>query len=449
MTADSATMQIIEAALIESGADQSEVVVISERTRLTRFASSAIHQNLSEKKHRVTVRAVVGKRVGCATTNRLTADSIRSTAQKAAQLARLAEENPDFVSLPSPVPIPAARTHFEPTARCRPEDRAQAVKTIAAIAAESGCTASGSFLVTEVEVAVANSLGVRAHQSLTESALTVIASESGPGLSGYETATGYAHWAGRDLSALDVETIARKAVGKCVAGRKPIAVQPGDYAAILEPPAVAALLMFLCWIGFGATAVQEGRSFLCGRMGERVMHDSISIWDDGLDARGLVMPFDFEGVAKQRVDLIERGVAKGIVYDSYTAHKEGKKSTGHAFPAPNPYGPGPSNLVMATGSHSLQEMIATTERGLLVTRFHYVNVVHPKRTILTGMTRDGTFLVEAGKITRAVRNLRFTQNVVETLGEVDAVGSDAALHQAEGCYCPALKLPRFAFTSAA
>lgn len=447
MPAEGAMLELMENGLKESGAGQTEVVVIGERTRLTRFANSAIHQNLSEKTHRVTVRAVVGKRIGCATTNRLTADSVSATAHRAAELARLAEENPDFASLPSPGPIAAAQTYFEQTAQSAPEERAQAVKKIAAIAAHAGCRASGSLMVTEMEIAVANSLGVRAHQSLTESALTVIASESASGLSGYETATGYANWMGRDLAALDIESLARGAVEKCSAARSPIAIQPGDYAVILEPSAVATLLGFLGWIGFGATAVQEGRSFLCDRIGERVMHESISIWDDGLDPRGLVMPFDFEGIAKQRVDLIERGVAKGAVYDSYTAHKEGKKSTGHAFPAPNPYGPGPSNLFMATGNDSLEGMIASTGRGLLVTRFHYVNVVHPKQTILTGMTRDGTFLVEGGRISRPVRNLRFTQNIVQALNAVEAVGSQPELH--EGCFCPALKLSRFAFTSAA
>jgi predicted Zn-dependent protease len=141
-------------------------------------------------------------------------------------------------------------------------------------------------------------------------------------------------------------------------------------------------------------------------------------------------------------------VAKGIVYDSYTANKEGKQSTGHALPAPNTYGPVPINVFMAEGKQSAEEMIASTERGLLVTRFHYVNIVHPKQTILTGMTRDGTFLIEGGKVTGGVKNLRFTQNVVMALSSVLAVGDRAALTE-EGAVVPCLKLASFAFTSAA
>jgi predicted Zn-dependent protease len=180
------------------------------------------------------------------------------------------------------------------------------------------------------------------------------------------------------------------------------------------------------------------------------MSDAISIWDDGLDPTGLPMPFDFEGVPRQRVDLIKRGVAKAVVYDSYTAGKEGKASTGHGLPAPNTHGPVPGHLFMAPGEMNKEEMLASMERGLWVTRFHYTVPVHPKLAIVTGMTRDGTFLVEKGEISYPIKNLRFTQSYVEALANVELVGRTTRLQQSwfGGTRVPALKVAEFEFTGA-
>jgi predicted Zn-dependent protease len=175
------------------------------------------------------------------------------------------------------------------------------------------------------------------------------------------------------------------------------------------------------------------------------MGDNITIWDDATDPRGLATPFDWEGQPKRKITLIENGVARNVVYDSYTANKEGKQNTGHALPAPNTGGPLPLNLFLASGDASADEMIASTQRGILVTRFHYVNIIHEKDTILTGMTRDGTFLIENGKRTKPLKNLRFTQSIVEALSNVETIGKESAL--AEYAYVPPLKISKFSFTS--
>jgi predicted Zn-dependent protease len=239
-------------------------------------------------------------------------------------------------------------------------------------------------------------------------------------------------------------------VDKALKSRHPRELPPGRYPVILEEYAVADIVDMLARLGFGALSVQEGRSFMVDRFGERIMSDAISIWDDGLDPTGLPMPFDFEGVPRQRVDLIKGGVAEAVVYDSYTAGKEGGASTGHALPSPNTFGPIPAHTFMAPGEASKEELLASMERGLWVTRFHYTRPVHPKLVIITGMTRDGTFLVEKGEIAYPIKNLRFTQSYLEALSNVEAVSRETKLQQNwfGGTRVPALKVTEFEFTGA-
>ncbi|MCK5584833.1 TldD/PmbA family protein, partial [Candidatus Bipolaricaulota bacterium] len=226
-----------------------------------------------------------------------------------------------------------------------------------------------------------------------------------------------------------------------------------SYTVILEEDAVATMMFFLGILGMGALSMQESRSFMSGRIGEKVTGDNITIWDDGFDPRGVVLPFDYEGVPKQKVMLIEDGVARGVVYDSATAHLEpGKVSTGHGLPAPNTMGPIPINLLMKPGSATKEEMIASTEKGIWVTRFHYVNPVHPVKAILTGMTRDGTFLIENGKITRPLKNLRFTQSILEAFANAEMLSQDLKMIKMGfgnfGTCAPAAKINGFTFTGA-
>jgi predicted Zn-dependent protease len=430
-------LQLLEETLAHAEADQTEVLLIIENTGLTRFANSAIHQNLAESNARVAIRSVVGKRVGSASTNRLEPEQLRAAADRSLELARLQAENPDFVSLPAPQPLPQVRAISAATDASTPEARAAVVADIVSMGQQEKCAVSGVLSVESTEVVVGNSLGIRAYHPATVALLNVIASD--------DTSSGYAHWMGTDISRLDHKAIAWTALEKCILGRRPAALDPGDYEVILEPPAVADLVSFLAYLGFGANAVEEGRSFMCDRFGSPITGEQISIWDDGLDPRGLPMPFDFEGVPKQRVELINQGVANAVVYDSYHANKQGKQSTGHALPAPNTYGPYPLNLFLAPGGASREDLIRATRRGLLVTRFHYTNIVQPKETVITGMTRDGTFLIENGRLGQPVRNLRFTQSILDALSSVELVGKEAVL--TDRCVVPALKLARFTFTS--
>jgi predicted Zn-dependent protease len=290
------------------------------------------------------------------------------------------------------------------------------------------------------ELAVANSLGIWAYQQeTTADANLVVMSESSSGWSGHVSL---------DVGDIDAETLARIAIDKALASRDPVALAPGVYPVILEENAVADIIGAFTYLAFGAQAFQEQRSFLSGRIGERVLGENISIWDDGLAPDGIPAAFDFEGVPKQRVDLIERGIARGVVYDSYYGGKEGKASTGHALPAGNTFGPIPWNVHMAPGSQTLQAMIESTERGLLVTRFWYTRPVHYLTVTMTGMTRDGTFLIEDGRITRAVKNLRYTQSYVEAMNAVDMISATTRLEPSIFGHCrvPAVKIAQWNFT---
>ena len=428
---------LLEAALAACECDQAEVIIYSADHALTRFADSTIHQNVAERNAMLSVRAVLGQRVGAARGNQLTVEEARGVARRAKDLAAVSAADPAFASLAEPQPIPEVPSYAAATAASTPEARAAAVQEIAAVVARDDCRASGSLSVETAEMAVGNSLGVRAYAPATEAGLVLVAAD--------DESSGYAEWHGLDLSHLDPGAVAETAVRKCTRGRGAEVIDPGVYRVILEPPAVADMLSMLAWMSFGANAYQEGRSFLSGRLGEKLMGENVSIWDDGTDPRGLAFPFDWEGLPKRKVSLIDRGVAAGVVYDTYSAHKEGKASTGNALPAPNTYGPLPMHLFLDTGEATKESMIASTARGLLVTRFHYTNIIHEKHTIITGMTRDGTFLIEDGKVTRPVQNLRFTQSILEALNEVDALSTDGQL-TGDG-YAPSVKIARFNFTS--
>lgn len=430
-------LSLAEEARRGAPADQVEAMVWAEDLSLTRLAESFIHQNVAESNVRVTVRAVIGQQTGCATTNRTEPEELRATAEKAARLARNSAPNPHFKSLPSPAPIAPVDAFAPATAASTPEARAAAAKEIIAAATRIGAIASGSLSVSCGQFAVANSLGIRAAQPWSRAQLVVIVADG--------EASGYGEWQGKDLALLPVQEVAEVAAAKCALSRNIQPIAPGQYTVVLEEPAVADLVQFLAWLGLGATSFQEGRSFMCDQIGRQIAGEQITLWDDGHDPRLFPLAFDYEGVPKQKLVLIEKGIARGLAYDSYTAGKEGKQSTGHALPATSTYGPFPLHLCLAPGDKSREELISSTERGLLVSRFHYTNVISPRETIITGMTRDGTYLIENGRIVRPVQNLRFTQNILAALRKTESLTREVKLSM--DCLAPALKTTEFTFTS--
>ena len=429
---------ILSKAIDCSDADMTQATLTIGDSSLTRFASSIIHQNVSERNAGVAVKAVIGKQIGYATTNRLDDESIKTIAEKAVRFARLSQPNTDFVSLPSPKPIPSVDTYDECTAEYSPEDRAKDVAAMIAEAKKVGASASGTMANGYEESGIMNSLGIKAYGKMSLANLTTVMTTDG--------GNGYADQVSERIADLHPIDAAVEAATCSVRSKNPESIDPGEYDVILLPYAVSEFMEFMAWLGLGALSVQEGRSFMSGKFGEKIMGENISIWDDGLDPSGLPRAFDPEGVPKQRVDMIVNGVAKAVVYDSYTAYKEGKESTGHGTGGIGTYGPMPVNMFMKPGDSSVDEMIASTKKGILVTRFHYVNVIHPILMLITGMTRDGTFLIEDGKITKPLRNLRFTDGITDRLSNVELISRETK-RQPIGV-APAIKAKGFHFTGA-
>ena len=438
-------LEIAERALAlaeEQGATEAEALVFSGEEDLTRFANSQIHQNVAETNTVLNLRYVRGKQVGVASTNRLNDESLRRLAASAAQVARLQPEREDFRGLPAPNgQASAGGTAAASTAAQSPEQRADGAKAVIDACDAAEVLAYGSFKTVVERLAVANSLGVRAEEERTYAHLITVAM-------GADGEAGYAEGAAVDVDSIDAAALGREAAAKARASRNPQALDPGDYPVVLEEYAVVDLLDMLAYTGFSALAVEEGRSFF--EPGKRIGSEIVSIFDDGADPAGLPASFDYEGVAKQRVELVTNGICVDVVHDHQTAAKAGRRSTGHGLPAPNPWGPFPLNQLMAAGDHTRDELIGGLERGLLVTRFHYTNPVHPKLAIVTGMTRDGLFLVEGGEVRGPVRNLRFTQSYLDALAGVEAVGSSRRLLRGflGSVVVPAVRISAFTFTGA-
>ena len=437
--------EILDLALAASSAEATEALYMAEDSALTRFANNQIHQNVREHDAALQVRVIDQQRIGVAGTNRLDDAGIREVVERATAIAQRSEPNPRAAIMPEP----DGREHdpdlgfVQATADASPDRRAEGARAVIAAGEAKGLQTSGSFSTGVGTVAVANSHGVRArHRATRAKLLTVMMDGYGAG-----AASGYAHAGATDLGEIDAEAIGKDAATKGDTMRGAGPLDPGEYEVILEEHAVAGLLEYLAYIGFSGLAHEEGRSFM--DLGQRLMSERVSIWDDGADPTGIPSAIDFEGIARQRVQLIDEGIANAVVHDAATGSRAGTGSTGHALPAPSLYGPMPFNVFMAPGETPRAELIAGVKRGVWVTRFHYINVVHPKKAILTGMTKDGTFLIEDGRITRPLMNFRFTQSIPEAFSDVRALGASTMLLPGEflGTYrVPAAHLGSFNFT---
>lgn len=436
--------QLAEAALAQSKAEQTEVILYSLDSSLSRFANNTIHQNVFESNVTVRVRVIMGKRTGVAESNDISAEGVKRTVEMARAIAQLQPESPTNTPLPPTLAAGSVEGFVQRTADFTPEARARAISNMCKQAASQKLSAAGAFRTDAFELAVANSNGAFQFQQGTIADLhTVVMNEAG-------TASGYASASSPDVRALDADGIARTAIDKAQRSQNPIALAPGEYTVILEPAAVAMMLQYLAWNTFNALAVQEERSYVRGRRGELTFSPSITLYDDGFASDGYPSPFDHEGVPRKHVVLVENGIVRDMVYDTFTARRDNVASTGHSLPAPNIQGPLARNLFLAAGDKSRDELIASVQRGILVTRFWYTRVVAPLHVMMTGLTRDGTFLIENGQVSLPVKNLRFTTSYVDALKNTRAVGRETSLVRDEWYgmnFCvPAMVIDGFNFT---
>ena len=434
--------RVADGALSVPGADDVEVLLMHEWGGLTRFANSEIHQSIAREDTGLRVRVVKGGHIGVAASNEATPEGAAAAARSALEMAEIVAADPLWPGLAPAADVPEVDRFFEGTADGLARDarrrRGRAHRPLRARMLGRGRLRDDRRSSSGSRTARARSAGRRRPRPRSPrwSPVPTAAAASPRSFSG-------------STEAIDPGAIGRTASDKAVASASPRSLDAGTYTVVLEPAATATLVGFLAFMGFAGRAYLEGRSCFDGKEGEQVAAPSISIWDDGADPRTLGAPFDFEGTPKQRVDLVHDGVFRGVVYDRRTGKEAGRDSTGHGLPSPNPEGPFPLHLFMDTGDATVEEMVRSTDRGLLVTRFHYSNVVNPMESSITGMTRDGTFLIEHGEIVGPVRNFRFTQSILGALSSVSMVGREAHLASEfffSASRVPALKVDEFHFS---
>jgi predicted Zn-dependent protease len=430
--------QIVDAARAHGVADV-EAIVSGEEQALTRFANNDIHQNVAERTRHLSVRAVIDGRTARASTNRLDREGIREVVDQAVAITRLTEPDTELLPLAAGAQYECPSRFFKATAVATPEERARGVAEAIAVVSNAGQTAAGIYSTGLSTLSLLNSKGVCASYSetMTRFSITAMAADS----SGWAKESACYH------GDLDPVLLAHRAARKAERSRTPQTLPPGHYTVVLEPAAVLDLVGQM-FGDFSGTAIRDGRSFLNDRLGKKIFGENITIHDDCMNALQAGAPFDGEGVPRKRLTLVDCGVVRDIAYCRQTAASAGVEPTGHGFPLPNEYGEAPGNIVIAGGDSSVEEMVRSTERGILVTRFWYIREVDPYEKIFTGMTRDGTFLIEGGAVTAGVRNFRFNQSLIELLSNVEALSAPvrASGEESIDMVVPAMKVHGFNFT---
>lgn len=418
-------LELATRAVAAAEGDEVDALVHRERSGLARFAASVVHQPTLVDDASVTIRVVRDGQVGAVSTNRLDDESLGAAARRAGEAAASGRPDPAFPGLAPPAAPPKVEGWDEETAALDPGGIAAQAWT--AIEAAEDIGLYGYFTSGVTELAVASSTGLSASQALTDATVLALAAD--------ETRSGYAEATSWRVGELDPAATGREAADIAARTTGAGELEPGTYRTVLSPYAFGELLLYFGYSSLGALGLLEGRSFITGRLGERLFDERFSLADDGRDPRGLPKAFDLEGVPKQRVELVEAGVARDVVWDRRTAHREGRESTGHALDATaQAHGPLPFNLSVAPGDATDEELAERVGDGIYVTRLHYVNIVDAREGLLTGMTRDGTFRIENGRVTRPLVNLRFTTSVPELLASLPGIGAQATLVNASDFY---------------
>lgn len=440
-----------------SSADEVEVSISGGRFALTRFANNTIHQNVAEENHVVSVRTVFNGKTARAFTNKFDEESLRQVVKSSESLAKVQHPDPDMLPMPGAGSaggadeVSAPSRHFDQTAAITPELRAEGVGKIVGVADAHKLTTAGVFSSGESCEGIFNSRGLsRWHtQTSAEISITMLAADS----SGWQKANS------PDAGQLNAVGLAEIAAEKARRSAGPREIPAGKYTVILEPAAVLDMVGFMFY-DFGGLSILDQRSFLSNRVETQVFGENVDIWDDVAHPLQSGAGFDGEGVRRQKVQLVEKGVVKRLVYARASAERMKQSeykdkvgpiaATGHGFSLPNEVGEAPMNIVFGAPSNpqSREQMIASTERGILVTRLWYIREVDPYEKILTGMTRDGTFLVEDGKIQGGVLNFRFNESLIHLLSNVEAMGMPvrASGEESFDMVVPAMKVKEFNFT---
>ncbi len=394
-----------------------EMVAVENNSELTRFARSYIHQNVAEKNLKLTIKVINDDKFGIVTMNDTDEDVLAYNIKRANDIAKISPKLDYHYELVKPQSYKIKDKYFEKTANFTPMDRAHLVKRLINEVDKEGYEAAGAFETGTQTIAVANSEGVFAFDRGTNVDFNCVITK---GIS-----TAYTAFVGSDIDTFDVKKIVGELLNTAGKNVDQIEIEPGIYTVILSPEAVAELLNYMAYAAFNGKSIVEGKSFVTNNIDKKLFPDTISVLDDPFDELTISIPFDFIGYPRRKQYLIENGTVRDGVYDHATALKYHKMATGNTLPPEeSSFGAIPFNLVMENGDSHLMDMITNTKQGIYVSRFHYVNVLNPMSVQLTGMTRNGTFLIEEGKIAKAIKNMRFNTSVVDMLKAVDMISEE-------------------------
>jgi predicted Zn-dependent protease len=440
--------RILRKVISYSKADGVEAHIGGGRLELTRFAENHIHQNVAEHGYRLSVRSIIGNKTGRAETNALNEDSIKRTTEDSQEITRHMPEDPELLPLLEPQRYRDVNAYCEVTAAFGPEDRARAIKEAIQICHARDCTAAGAFLIIEGSykewgdigtIAMMNSKGLFAYHARTIASFSItVTSKKGDNIG-----RGWAGAVHHSVKGIDINRLTEIALDKAVSSLQTRRLKPGRYDVLLEPQAVSELMSYVA-AAFSSQDVDEGRSFLMGKVGERIAAEDLNMKDNAYHPLCQDIPFDGEGVPKKEVKLIENGIARELLYDRKGAKRHNTIPTGHGPKVPSILGPSPSSIVIEGTKKGISELLRSFRKGILVTRFWYTNYVDVRKCIVTGLTRDGTFWVEDGKILYAINNFRINQNLPELLHNIIDRSTSV---QVGGMVAPAMLVKDFNFSS--
>ncbi len=424
--------------------DEVLVTLYNTKRHSNRFSSNSVRETVFTGDSEIYIKVSVDKKIGVSLSETLDYKNLEHSLDKAIQIARHSRKNPNYKSfLAAPWHNDLKISPYNIT-KSSISEIFNTIKTLMNKAEDCGIKTSGSLIIGEDTFAVFNSKGLALYQPMGLIYAKILAMS--------DKLTGFGSFLSRDIAKLNLAKLFDKAQKKCSSDTSPRAAPIGKYRVFLEPQAVADILEWMGYIGFGAKSIFEKRSFLYGRFGQKIMSDKISIYDDATESGSYSIPFDFEGVSKKRVELVKNGIANGVVYDSYYGGIYARQSTGHATTPDSTEGPLPNNLSIMPGDSTMEEMVKTMDEGIYVSRFHYINgLLEPRNALMTGLTRDGTFFVKNGVIKFPIKNLRFTQGMLDAFSNIEKISRERELigdpFQSLGAFCvPALLINNFTFT---
>jgi len=414
--------KILEKVLSLSSGDLTEAVLEAERLTLTRFAESKISDNIDSEETILYIRIVKDKKIGVIATGDISENGVKDAVNNCEKMLKYMPPDDNFQALPQPDNVELKENKIiNDTSEFGPTERAKAVELIARVGRKGGLEASGAFRIEENHLAIANSNNIRRFFKGNRAQLSMT-------LAGRDGNSGWAMEFKPNAIEINVSSLAKRATEKAVKSRKPVSIHDGQYTVILEPAAVGQLLLLLSFMGFGCKTMYQHRSFMTGKIGEIIAGDNFTVYEDATLDKFNYCPFDYEGVTRRRTPLVTDGVARGVVFNSYYANLMQTVSTGNALPPNNSYGPYPKTLSVAAGDSSIDDMIKSTEKGVLITHFWYLNFLNPMRTMVTGTTKDGTFLIENGQVKSAINNMRTNQSILEAFSNIEAITSDRIIY---------------------